>query len=307
MADPLSTAVPPLAAAAALALLWAVESLAPFFHHHEGRLAHAARNTALGLINGTLRALVFPASLLLVSAAAADAGFGLLHWLRAPTLLELALAILLLDAWNYAWHIASHKLPFLWRFHTVHHHDESPDATTAFRFHTGDILLSSLATLAAVAALGLSIQHVLVYELILLPASLFHHANIRLPERADRILRLAIVTPRMHWVHHSRWQPETDSNYSSIFSIWDRLFGTLRLRRDPATLALGLDGYSPADTRTLRGCLATPLGPIKSGPGAAPTEEHLPEHEGRGAAGRRPAAPPSRILVCPPARSAPRS
>src|SRR5207247_2445524 len=89
-------------------------------------------------------------------------------------------------------------------------------------------------------------------------------------ERADRALRWVVVTPRMHWVHHSRWQPETDSNYAGIFSFWDRLFGTFRLRQDPATLELGLDGYDAAIHATLRGCLATPFGPIKSRPGRPP-------------------------------------
>lgn len=281
MGDPLAL-VSPLVAAAALGALWAVESVAPFFlhdHHHGGRAAHGLRNAALGAINGGLRMLVFPVALLAVSGGAAEWQTGLLHLLRAPGVVELLLAILLLDAWNYAWHIACHKLPVLWRFHTVHHHDDAVDTSTAFRFHTGDILMCAAATLAAVVVLGLTIQQVLVYELVLLPASLFHHSNIRLPERVDRVLRAVVVTPRMHWVHHSRWQPETDSNYSSIFSFWDRLFGTMRLRRDPASLELGLDGYSARETGTIRGCLATPIGPVKSLPGRPPVEAGLPDAE----------------------------
>ena len=263
----------PAAAAAALAILWALEGAAPLFTGRAARSAHGVRNLAVGAIAAGARALVFPAVLLWATAAAAEHRLGLLHLLDWPWWAGLVLAIVLLDGWHYAWHLISHKTPFLWRFHAVHHHDEAVDATTAFRFHAGDILLASLAVVAAVPILGLGIGHILSYELLMVPVSVFHHANIRIPERVDHVLRIVLVTPRMHFVHHSRWQPETDSNYSSIFSFWDRLFGTLRLRRDPRTLELGLDGYERRDHATLLGILATPIGPIKSTPGTPPAPE----------------------------------
>jgi sterol desaturase/sphingolipid hydroxylase (fatty acid hydroxylase superfamily) len=99
----------------------------------------------------------------------------------------------------------------------------------------------------------------LVYESILLPVIMFHHSNVRVPGSIDRVVRLVIVTPWMHWVHHSRYQPETDSNFASILSVWDRVFGTYRLRSDPHALRLGLDGFDRSRRRTLWGMLASPF------------------------------------------------
>lgn len=260
----------PLLAALALGALWTLESLAPMFAHARDRAAHSLRNLALGLINAIVRAGVFTTLILLVTEWAANARFGLLHELPLPAPAEWALAFLLLDFWNYAWHICCHKLPLLWRFHLVHHHDEHVDATTALRFHVGEIVLTSIALLVVLPILGVTLPQLLLYELVLVPSALFHHANIRIPARLDAALRLVIVTPRMHWVHHSRWQPETDSNYAGVLSIWDRLFGSLRLRPDPRTIELGLDGYTADERDTLGGMLGAPLAPSKSGYGAAP-------------------------------------
>ena len=106
-------------------------------------------------------------------------------------------------------------------------------------------LVHGLLTIPFALALGIGIETVALYNLSLLPASLFHHANVRIGPSLDRWLRLVIVTPRMHWLHHSRWQPETNSNYASVLSVWDRLFGTLRSRRRAETVDVGLDGYDP--------------------------------------------------------------
>lgn len=260
----------PSAAAITLAALYLAEGVAPMFAHQRGRLAHAGRNIAMGLIGAGLRAALFTPLLLLATELSRKHGAGMLHAIAWPAAPEWAVALLLLDLWGYLWHVMSHKIPFLWRFHLVHHHDAHPDSTTAFRFHAGEIVLTSLASLLALPILGVTIPQLLLYELLLLPVALFHHANVRMPEWADRPMRLIIATPRMHWVHHSRWQPETDSNYGAILSIWDRLLGTLRLREDPAALELGLDGYADHDHATLRGMLRTPFGPIKSEPGQAP-------------------------------------
>lgn len=256
-----------LAAAAALAALWLAEGLFPAFAHGRARRAHGLRNVALGLINGGVRAMFFPAALVVVVTTTMRSDAGLLRMVPLPPWADAILGIVLLDMAGYAWHVASHRWPLLWRFHAVHHNDDTVDSTTAFRFHLGDVMIGSFVTLAVVAALGLRIEDVLFYELLLVPLSIFHHSNIRLPDRVDRVLRWLLVTPRMHWVHHSRWIVETNSNYSPLLSFWDRAFGTFRALGDPAEIRFGLDGYTAADRRTLRGCLATPLRPIKSQPG----------------------------------------
>ncbi len=268
---------PAAAAAVALMIIWLAEGWAPLVVHRRGRTAHGIRNVALGAANGLLCALVFPPLLLWLSLASREHGIGVLH--LAPGLsppVTLATAILLLDLWHYLLHILWHKAPLLWRFHAVHHHDAEVDSTTAFRFHTGEIIMSMFGLALAVPIFGVSVLHILAFKILLLTTSVFHHANVNLPTRLDRVLRTVIVTPRMHWVHHSRWERETDSNYSAIFSFWDRLFGTYRVRDEVQQIELGLDGYSPADTDTLRGMLLTPLGPVKSERGRPPARKQSP-------------------------------
>ena len=256
--------VAPAIAAIVLMTIWAGEGVAPLLAGREHRTAHGFRNAALGISNGLLRAAFVPPLLLWLTLYCQEYRIGLLHLAPLPAWAAMIGAVLLLDFWHYVWHILWHKVPFLWRFHTVHHHDPEVDSTTALRFHAGEIVLSSVALALAVPLFGLTLVQIAVFETILISTAIFHHANLRMPLWMDRSLRTVVVTPRMHWVHHSRWEPETDSNYSAIFSFWDRLFRTYRERDDIAAMELGLDGYTAHDTDTLAGIMTTPLGPVKS-------------------------------------------
>jgi sterol desaturase/sphingolipid hydroxylase (fatty acid hydroxylase superfamily) len=250
----------PAAAAVMLVLLWTVESIVPMFSGRTGRVRHGAVNLMLGVANAVMAALIFGASMLFVTEWARQQPFGLLHWLALPAWVEWALGLVLFDGWMYTWHRLSHRVKFLWRFHAVHHSDRAMDVTSAVRFHTGEIAISSLARLAVLPVIGLTMPQLLLYEAILLPVILFHHSNIRIPSGLDRALRCVITTPWMHWVHHSAWQPETDSNFSSVLSIWDRVFGTFRLRDDPGTIQLGLDdGQEKGEWQSLRAMIASPF------------------------------------------------
>lgn len=250
----------PAVAAVVLGLLWVLEGLVPMFEGRRNRTRHGASNVLLGLVNALVAAALFAGATLAATTWARDHSFGVLHWLRLDGVAAAATAFLLIDLWQHAWHRLNHRLAFLWRFHAVHHADRDLDASSGLRFHTGEIVLSSVARLAVLPLLGASIWHVVLYEAVLLPVILFHHANVRMPERADRPLRWLVVTPRMHWVHHSRRRAETDSNYSSVFSFWDRLFGSYRLSRQPGALRLGLDGTQEREWATLPGMLAMPFG-----------------------------------------------
>ena len=137
------------------------------------------------------------------------------------------------------------------------------DVTTASRFHIGEIALSSLLRVPVIVLIGAQLWEVVVYELCMFAVVQVHHANIFLSDRTDRFLKAIIVTPYMHKVHHSRRQPETDSNYSSLFSFWDRLFGSFRMRDDPRTIEFGLDDLSNRDNETLAAILATPVKPLQ--------------------------------------------
>ena len=243
-----------IAAVIALAALWTIESIAPMYVGRRRRLSHGGANLALAVINAGV-AWVFASTLLQLTELSRTHRIGVLHWLDLPAWLHGVTAIVLFDCWQYWWHRINHRVPFFWRFHAVHHADAELDVTSGVRFHTVEIALSFALRLAVVPLLGMTLLELLIYEAVSLPIILFHHSNIRLPGRADRCLRWLIVTPWMHYVHHSRWQPETDSNYSSFLSVWDRLFGSFRLRERPEEIHLGLDHWKEEEWRGVRGML----------------------------------------------------
>ena len=245
----------------AFLLLW--ETLSPFFGYFaqsdDERGWHALKNVMLSVLNAALTAVGF-ATLWLMAARWAQAHqFGLLNWFPLPSWARLIAAFLLFDAWMYWWHRFNHSLPFLWRFHRTHHSDPRMDVTTANRFHIGEIAISSILRVPVIALLGMQLWELALYELAMFSLVQFQHANIALPSWLDRMLRVFIATPLMHKVHHSRFQPETDSNYSSLFSFWDRLFQTFRLRDDPADLRYGLEELDDVENHTLLGLLVTPF------------------------------------------------
>jgi sterol desaturase/sphingolipid hydroxylase (fatty acid hydroxylase superfamily) len=257
--------LPITAAACILILLMALESWLPAALDRHHRLRHAARNLALGSLNAALVALLAAPFLAQIASWAEENRVGLLRFVHVSPVMGGVLAILLFDAWMYLWHRANHQLSFLWRFHRVHHSDPEMDATTAVRFHTGEILISSALRLAVIPLLGITIFQLLFYEMLLLPVILFHHSNVRFPEKLDRLLRPIIVTPAIHRVHHSRLRTETDSNYSSIFSFWDRMAGTFRLRRDGRPVNFGLDEYDGEEWQRILGLMVMPFPPARSG------------------------------------------
>jgi sterol desaturase/sphingolipid hydroxylase (fatty acid hydroxylase superfamily) len=250
---------PTLIAAFGLALLLALESWVPAASGRHHRFRHASRNLTLGLLNAGAMALLAAPLITQVGLWAENGGVGLLRLMNLPPLIATVTAILLFDVWMYLWHRANHELDFLWRFHRVHHSDSEMDATTATRFHTGEILISSALRLAVIPLLGITIHQLIVYEMLLLPVILFHHSNVRFPKRLDRWLRLVIVTPAIHRVHHSRVQSETDSNYSSVFSLWDRIAGSFQLRTNEPPVDFGLSEYDGEEWQRMSGLLTMPF------------------------------------------------
>jgi sterol desaturase/sphingolipid hydroxylase (fatty acid hydroxylase superfamily) len=244
-----------------LLLTW--ETFAPFFplftNGGTERARHGARNLFLGLFNAAITSLAIVAVWSWVAREVASNQIGVLNWAAIGPSARMLPAILLFDLWMYWWHRANHRLVFFWRFHRTHHSDPKMDVTTAHRFHFGEILLSSLFRIPVLVVLGLQLRELAIYETLMFAVVQLHHANVALPEKVDRVLRWIIVTPSIHKVHHSRFQPETDSNYSSVFSLWDRLFRTLKLRADPATIRFGLDGFDGLNRQTIAGMLKTPL------------------------------------------------
>lgn len=264
-----------LAAAAALIVLWVAEASVPFYTEFGGglkqRLCHGAKNLGFGLFNAAILLLLFSAGFAAVTTWTSDRGFGLLPVLAWPPLVETLLVFVLFDLWMYLWHRANHTIAVLWRFHRMHHSDPEMDATSALRFHTGEVVLSTLARLVVLPLLGMTLGQLALYEMVFLPVVLFHHSNVSLPRWVDHGLLAIMVTPAMHRVHHSRWRPETDSNYGSVFPYWDVLVRSFRLRADARTIKLGLEGMDGRAWQSVSGMLRTPLASVAQS--ASPSQQ----------------------------------
>ncbi len=155
--------------------------------------------------------------------------------------------IIMLDLFIFWWHRAVHEIPFFWRFHEVHHLDEHLDTTSAIRFHFGEVFFSAFLRAALVIALAIPFASVVLFETLVLIFTFFHHSNIALPPRFENVLSKIIITPSIHWVHHHAIRKDTDSNYGTIFSFWDRLLHTKSLTRRFKTMKIGVEGERDAD------------------------------------------------------------
>jgi len=191
-----------------------------------------------------MAALAVPLTAVAAAFYAQHAGLGLLNAVTWPEWIKVIVALAALDLAIWAQHLASHKIPILWRLHKVHHADRDIDVTTAIRFHPIEIGLSMLWKMAVVIPLGASPLSVFLFEAILNGCAMFNHANLNLPGPLDRVLRLVVVTPDMHRVHHSVYRREHDSNYGFNLSIWDRLFRTYTAQPRDGHLGMRI-GLSP--------------------------------------------------------------
>lgn len=223
-------------------------------------------NLGIVLINTLALRLVFPLAAVGAAVHASEQGWGLLNQISLPGWLAVLTAILVLDLTIYFQHRAFHAVPWLWRLHRMHHADPELDVTTGLRFHPLEILLSMAIKVAVVIAIGAPAIAVLAFEILLSATALFNHGNVRLPLALDRLLRLVLVTPDMHRVHHSVIREETDSNFGFSVPWWDRLFGTYRAQ--PAAghlgMTIGLDRFrSERDLRLLQLLIQ----PFRSQPG----------------------------------------
>lgn len=243
----------------ALMMLW--ELAAPCRRVEIPRLLRWSNNLALVALDAALLRLAFPVLAVGAAVWAADRGWGLFSLVPLPGWLAGILAFLFLDLAIYLQHVVFHAVPVLWRLHRMHHADLEFDATTGVRFHPVEILLSMALKLALVVALGAPPLAVLAFEVALNAAALFNHANIRLPGRLDAALRLVIVTPDMHRIHHSCDPAETNSNYGFNLPWWDRAFGTYRAapRAGHQGMTIGLAAFRSRRELWLDRMLVQPL------------------------------------------------
>lgn len=251
-----------------LLFFWIIEGSIPLMplRYKQNKWRHAAVNfgfTLIHLIIHTFLALI----IIRISDWCKTNEFGLVYWLNAGIWTTVLIAFLTLDFFG-GWlvHMTEHKVPVLWRFHVVHHADNNVDVTTGLRHHPVESILRGLFFFMGIIVSGAPMFAVMIFQTILIVATAFTHANIRLPKQIDAALSWVLVSPNMHKVHHHWKQPYTDSNYGAVLSIWDRLLGTF-MKLDATQIRYGLDRYYPNEKDEQFGELLTkPFGHMDKTP-----------------------------------------
>ncbi len=230
-----------------LVLMSALEAIFPRRQRTQTRAQRWPTNLSIIIINSLALRLLGPISALIAADYALDNSWGLLALspLPLPLWLEFIIGFLLLDLAIYWQHVASHKIALLWRFHRIHHADRDIDASTGIRFHPIEVAFSMIYKCLVIIALGPITIAVFAFEVILNASAMFNHANVKLPLKLDRLLRLVVVTPDVHRVHHSVIPNETNSNYGFFVIFWDRLFGTYieQPKEGHIDMTIGLSEY----------------------------------------------------------------
>lgn len=236
-----------------IAVVLSVEWAAPFRTPIQSKLEHVSTNLIIFGGNSLIAQLLAGWMLLMWSSYVTSEGWGLLYYLHLEPVSHVITSIIALDLVAYGIHRLYHRVPFLWRFHRAHHSDLDIDATTSLRFHFGEVIMTGGMKGLSVWTLGVSPIGFLASETITLAAGLFSHGNLKLPGGLESRLRLAIVTPTMHWIHHSRRSAEHNTNLGAVFSGWDRVFGTYYMDVARNEIQFGLDEYpAPEDVSLLR-------------------------------------------------------
>ena len=240
-------------------ILFLLEHLIPNRKPKAKLLSRLAVNAAMGALTFLIAGvLVMPLVHIALDMGEKNA-MGLLSGIRQYPWIDLLAGFLLLDLSFYYWHRLNHKVPFMWRFHNVHHFDPDLDVSTSFRFHFVEIAYSSIFRLFQIIIIGPNLKAFMVYEMAFQFASFFQHSNVRLPPRFDKLLVLFIVTPKMHETHHSDIRDETNSNYSVVFSFWDRLHATYKSLDRKESINIGVPGYDGNSDNTLHRALLAPF------------------------------------------------
>jgi len=245
--------------AAAMVVLLLAERRVPLRTQKAPWLRELAINVAFSAMAFGVSALLVRPALLRAMGWSERRDLGLVYFVQLPPMVRSFLVFLLLDLTFYYWHRINHQWPVLWRFHNVHHCDPDLGVATSFRFHSGEVALSTIFRVLQVIAIGASLPAYAVYEAAFQLNTLFHHSNVRLPIRVERRLNRFLVTPRMHGIHHSQVRDETMSNYSVVLPWWDWLHRTLRLNVPQSRIVIGVPGYAAPEDNHLWSLLTMPF------------------------------------------------
>jgi len=249
----------PVVVAGWAVILFVLESAIPLRKRKRPRARRYVVNAVMTLVVFAVGSLIVRTAALKLSVMSQEQSFGLTQMVAMPSWARFAAGFLLMDLTFYWWHRANHEVPILWRFHNVHHIDPDLDVTTSYRFHAVEVLYSTLFRVLQIGIIGVSPLTYAVYETVFSCGTAFHHSNWRLPVQVERAVNFVFVTPRMHGIHHSAVNDETDSNYSVVFRWWDRLHGTLRLGVRQKDVDIGVPAYGLVSDNGLAGLMRMPF------------------------------------------------
>jgi sterol desaturase/sphingolipid hydroxylase (fatty acid hydroxylase superfamily) len=241
------------------AVLYFFERRRPLRPQLEQKEIQTARNLAIAAAAGLALHLFEKPIAEKLTRFVEEKNFGVLKIFHLPKFLEITLAVILLDYTLYVWHVLTHKLPFLWRFHQIHHADLDLTASTAIRFHFGEITISVLFRAGQILLIGVSPNALQIWQTLLFLSILFHHSNMRLPKKLEEKIQKIIVTPRLHGIHHSIEKNEMNSNWSSGLTVWDFLHGTFRNDVPQNEITIGVREFGTVEKVELQKMLIEPF------------------------------------------------
>jgi sterol desaturase/sphingolipid hydroxylase (fatty acid hydroxylase superfamily) len=239
--------------------LFVAERMRPLRRQREPGIERIGRNLTIGLLAAATTSASEMPIVAPVQELVERRRLGLLRWIGLPRVVRVVVGFLLLDYTLYLWHWLNHRVPFLWRFHGVHHADRDLDTSTGIRFHFGELALAAGFRAAQVLLIGVDRDTLRLWQQCLIASVIFHHSNLELPEDVEAHLQRVLVTPRMHGIHHATRGEWMNTNYSSLLSIWDRLHRSLLVDVPQPAITIGVGGLQAADAVTLERSLTLPF------------------------------------------------
>ena len=243
----------------ALLFFLSLETLIPYRPSSVSKVKRWINNLALTLFNSILLNLIFSTAIVFTATYAQSHKMGVLTMLQAPTWLKIIVTVAFMDFMLYVWHLLNHEMPLLWRFHRVHHCDLNMDVSTATRFHIGELTISAVIKISLIFFSGASPMGVLIFESALVLCAQFHHSSLKVPRFFETLWWILFVPPSMHRIHHSVKIKERNSNYGTIFSLWDRILGTLLTSVDQVKIRIGVGAYQKPDKLNFHQLLVMPF------------------------------------------------
>jgi len=242
-----------------LFFFFSLELLFPYRPSSVSKLKRWINNISFTIFNSILLNLIFSAAIISTAAYVQTNGLGILNLIEGPAWLKILATVAFMDFMLYVWHLLNHEMPFFWRFHRVHHSDLNMDVSTATRFHIGELAISAVIKICIIFFLGASYLGVLIFESAVVLCIQFHHSSLKVPGWFESIWWIFFVPPSMHRIHHSVVIKERDTNYGAIFSIWDRMLGTMLTNVDQKRIRIGVGAYHNPDKLNFHQLLVMPF------------------------------------------------